>query len=97
MKKVLNFPTYYKQINIGSCGPNAMKGVISYILRKEISEHYLINLGNSSEEHGTSVRGMAKIADNFGLKYDLKQNSSIDDLVESIKKDIPVIILIQAW
>lgn len=97
MKKRLNFPESYKQINGGSCGPNLMKQIILYKTGLNIPENNIINAGNCSHKRGTSIEGMIKISEKFNLNYDLRDNSLISDIINSINKNNPVILLIQAW
>jgi uncharacterized protein YvpB len=102
MKKKLKLPPdcdprHYKQSNRGSCGPNAMKRIISYKQGLNILEQHLINLSNCSQKNGASVKGIAKIADSFNLDCIQKNNSSISDLINSINEGNPIILLIQAW
>jgi uncharacterized protein YvpB len=97
MRKRLDFPRGYGQLHGGSCGPNIMRRVISYKRGLDVIEEDLINLGNCSVKKGTSIDGIANIADKFGLNYLMKTNSSISDLIQSIKENNPVVLLIQAW
>lgn len=97
MNKTLGFPKGVRQLGEGFCGPNAMKHLIFYKYGLEIPEDSLMKVGCGSKKDGVSVRGMEKIATKFNLNYDLKHGSSISDLVESISKENPVILLVQAW
>ncbi|HOU79135.1 MAG TPA: cysteine peptidase family C39 domain-containing protein [Candidatus Pacearchaeota archaeon] len=97
MKKILKFPEGNKQINLSSCGPNAMKQVILYKIGLDIPEYQLINMSCCSTETGTPVRGMIQISKNFNLNHKLKHNASIDDIIYSINTKNPVILLIQEW
>lgn len=96
MKKRLDLIVGKKQIKDYSCGPNAIKQVIHYKYRLDIPEKYLMKIGETSEK-GTSIQGMMTIAEKFKLDYRIRCNSSISDLINSIKEDNPVILLIQAW
>lgn len=95
MKKRLDLIFGSKQSR-GACGPYAIKPVILYKKGLNIPEKELIEIAGTTEEDGTSVNGMIKIAEKFNLDYIIKNNSSISDLEESIKNDNPVILLIQA-
>jgi uncharacterized protein YvpB len=95
MIKRLDFLTKHKQIHEGSCGPNIMKHILLNKYGLNIPERNLINISGCSQEYGTSVEGMMNIAENFNLNYSLKYNSSISDLIYSINKDNPVVILVQ--
>jgi hypothetical protein len=95
MIKILDFKNDYKQLHEGSCGPNLMREIILYKKGLDIPESDLIDISSCSKEYGTSVKAMIALADNFNLKYYIKHNSTISDLVYSINKNNPVIILIQ--
>jgi len=97
MKKILSFPIISKQTNEGSCGPNAMKHVILYKKGLNTPEWKLINMSSCSEKNGAPIDGLARIAKNFNLSYELMHNSSIFDLINSIDNKNPAILLIQAW
>ena len=47
--------------------------------------------------NGAPIEGMSRIAKNFNLNYKLKHNSSIEDIISSMDKGNPAILLIQAW
>lgn len=97
MKKILKFPEKDKQINLSSCGPHAMKKVIEYKSGIDVPESQLINMSCCSWRNGAPIEGMIKIARNFNLNYDLKHNSSINDIISSIDTENPAILLVQEW
>ena len=103
MKKILKSPTppspkkkssLIKQINYNSCGPNVMGWVIFHKYGLKVPEEKLINISNCGR-NGAYISGMTKIADKYGLNYELKHNSLISDLIDSIDSGNPVILLIQ--
>ena len=95
MIKRLDFQNDSQQLHEGSCCPNLMREIIIYKKGLDIPESDLIDLCHCSKENGTSVKEMVALADNFGLKYYLNYNSSISDLIYSINKKNPILILIQ--
>jgi hypothetical protein len=95
MIKRLGFKNDYRQLHEGSCGPNLMREIILYKKGLDIPESDLIDICNCSKENGTSVQEMLNLADHFNLKYYLKYDSSISDLIYSINKENPILILIQ--
>ncbi len=97
MKKVLKFPEGDRQINLSSCGPNCLKQYILYKKGFSLPEHQLINMSCCSETIGAPIKGMEQVARKFNLNYDLKHDSSIEDITSSIDKNNPVILLIQEW
>ncbi len=76
------------------CGANALQSVLVYY-GIEVREDCLIKLTGTSKE-GTSIKGIIKVAEKYGLKTESKQ-MTIDDIKWYIKKDVPVIIALQAW
>ena len=96
MIKILNFPKGFKQSRGWLCGPCAMQAVLFYY-GKKVSEKELAKIGKTSSKEGTSVKGMARIAKKFNLKYLMKENLKIKNVIDSIKKGNPVILGIQAW
>lgn len=103
MRKRLRFPVIPKRFSLrkqnreGSCGPNGMRYVIAYYKGLDIPEWQLINMSCCSQSNGAPIDGMARIAKNFNLNYELMHNSSISDLVGSINEKNPVVLLIQSW
>jgi len=97
MKKRLDFPEGYGQCEDGWCGPNLMRQVILYMKGLYIPEKKLVNISNCSIKRGTSVENMLKMAHKFNLKNYTKNNSEIEDLIYSINRGNPAILLIQAW
>lgn len=97
MKKILKFPRGNRQINLSSCGPNVLKHTIFYKKGLNISEHYLANLSCCSEKNGSLIKDIIRVAKNFNLNFNLKENSSIEDIISSINTENPVILLIQEW
>ncbi len=94
MKKIKDFPNF-RQFFIYDCGATAMQMVLAYYgfdLRiKKISEI----IGTNSKT-GTSIKGFKKVAKEFGLKFK-SGKMTVKSLKKYIDKNIPVIILIQAW
>jgi ABC-type bacteriocin/lantibiotic exporter with double-glycine peptidase domain len=97
MRKILKLPEGDKQINLSSCGPNAMKKVIAYKSGIDVPEHQLINMSCCSWANGAPINGMEQVARKFNLDYELKHNSSVDDIISSIDNNNPVVLLIQEW
>jgi len=103
MIKKLDFPVLHKKPSLrkqnheGSCGPNCMRHIIFYYTGLNIPEESLIKIGNTSKKSGTSLEGMIKIANKFNLSYESKYNSSISELINSIRNENLAVLSIQAW
>ena len=92
--KLIEFPEFH-QIYDFDCGASALQSVITYyggtVREQKIMEH-----ADTTEKDGTDAPGMLKALRYYGLKY--KDGSmTIEDLKGYIDKDIPVIIIIQAY
>lgn len=103
--ETLKFPAFprsskkrdIKQINGADCGPNILKHAIFYKIGIDVPEWKLINLSCCDNKYGAPIKGMANAARKYGLRYELRENASISDLIRSIDEGNPVIIFIQAW
>lgn len=94
MAKHLYFPDILQNTNY-SCGDACVQAVLAYY-GIEYTEHKLEKLLKTDSNWGTSIKPM--IAFFKRKKFKVKQGSfSIEDLKKYINKNIPVIILIQAW
>ena len=76
------------------CGAKALQSVLVYY-GIEVREDHIIKSAGTLKD-GTSIQGMIKVANKHGLKTDSKQ-MTIKDIKEYIKKNIPVILVLQAW
>ncbi|MBU0648711.1 C39 family peptidase [Patescibacteria group bacterium] len=75
----------------GYCGPASLKMVLSaYGINK--SENYLAKLTKSSRRKGCDEKNILKAAEKLGFRGYVKQNSSIKELRNLVKKGIPVIV-----
>jgi len=75
----------------GYCGPASLKMVLSaYGINK--SESYLAKITKSSRTEGCWEKDIVKAAKEFGLKGYVKQNSSIKELKQLVRKGFPVIV-----
>lgn len=91
--KILEFPELRQTFEY-DCGAQALQSVFVYY-GIELREELIIKEAKTTEK-GTSVENLLKAIENNGLKYDSKE-MNIDDVKEYIDKNIPVILLIQAW
>jgi hypothetical protein len=96
MIKRLGFQKTKKQYNIASCGTKAMQQVIRLQKGIEVPEMDLIRIANPSRK-GTPIESMLRMADKFDLKYFLKHNYSIQDLIDSVDKGNSAILSVQGW
>ncbi len=75
----------------GYCGPASLKMVLSaYGINR--SENYLAIFTKCSRERGCDDEDIVRAAKEFGFKGYAKQNSSIKEVKQLVKKGIPVIV-----
>ena len=75
----------------GYCGPASLKMVLSvYGISK--SENYLAKTTKSSRIEGCDEENIVKAAEEFGFNGYAKQNSSIKEVRQLVKRGIPVIV-----
>jgi hypothetical protein len=79
-----------------SCGAAALQAVLHY-WGKDFDEQQLMQLLHTSPETGTYVGDIARVARELGMKAEVKENLSLTDLHDSLRKGIPVITCGQAW
>lgn len=77
------------------CGANAIQSVLVYYGIEERGEIF-IKHAKTLEEHGTDIKDLTKTIKKFGLDLDCRV-MTIKDLKKYIDKNIPIIILLQAW
>lgn len=76
------------------CGAKALQSVLTYYGIK-LREDYIIKSTGTSKS-GTTIKKLIKVAADNGLKTNSRQ-MTINDIKEYIKKDVPVILVLQAW
>ena len=68
-----------------------------YEIREDNLMKLLGTVSTDIEEHGTDISAIVKVNEKFGLKMVVKTKMTIKDLHDLIDKDIPIIVLLQAW
>jgi len=76
------------------CGAKALQTVLVYY-GIEIREDRIIRIAGTSKE-GTPIKGIINAAKEYGLETDSRQ-MTIEEIKKYLKKNIPVIIVLQAW
>ena len=92
--KTFNFPEM-RQISIWDCGASVMESVLDYY-GIEVGEEVLMKLAGTNKKIGTSIAGMKKIADKYGLNFKAGE-MTITEVKKYIDKKIPVILSLKAW
>lgn len=76
------------------CWAKALQSILVYY-GIEAREDHIIKYAKTSKD-GTSIEGIIKAANKYGLKTDSKK-MTIKDIKKYLIKDIPVIMVLQAW
>ena len=79
-----------------SCGPTCLQAVLNYY-GQDVRVDKLINITNCTPENGTTPQNLANGAGSYGLKAEVKENLTLNDLENYLKQGIPVIVACQAW
>jgi uncharacterized protein len=79
-----------------SCGAASLQAVLKY-WGFCVEESDLMDQLHTTPDRGTAPEDVVAVASTYGLEASLSQNLTVDDLKESIKSKIPVIIVAQAW
>jgi uncharacterized protein len=94
-RKILDFPTTRQSFDY-SCGPGAVQAVMAYY-GMDFRESQLIDSLQTDKDDGTFIKDIVKFFNSQGLSTEVKENMTISELFSYIDKNIPVIVLIQAW
>lgn len=92
--KILEFP-HTRQNNNFDCGAAALMSVLIYY-GFDVTLGSVSEMAKTSAEHGTRVKDIVSVAKEYGLEVNASR-MSIQDLKDSIDREIPVIIPLQAW
>lgn len=84
-----------------SCGASCFQAVVRYWGGKDMGEGQLIELLNTTlgetDRKGTTPSCIVREAEKIGFRAEIRENLTLNDLRNSIKKGIPVIVRVQAW
>lgn len=93
--KLLDFPNTRQSYDY-SCGAGAVQAVMAYY-GLDFRESQLIDSLKTDKDDGTLVKDIVKFLYSQGFSADVKEYMTKTELFSYIDKDIPVIVLIQAW
>lgn len=91
MKKPLSIKPFQETLHQGMCGPASLKMVLEY-WGIDKSEKEIADLRAEPESHNTTDQDIKNIAESFGLKVEIKNNSSFDEISIWLEKEAPVIV-----
>ncbi|MCX6247153.1 MAG: C39 family peptidase [Bacteroidetes bacterium] len=93
---ILEFPVEDRQGTSYTCGADCVLKVMEYY-GEDFREMDLAEILKSDPDHGTYVNNIVEFFHKQGLKAVVRQKMTINDLIERINRNIPVIIMLQAW
>ena len=93
--ELLDFPNT-RQAYEYNCGPAAVQSIMAYY-GEDFREAELISLMKTAQDEGTYIKDIVKFLHYQGFSTKQKQKMTIGELCGYIDKNIPVIVLIQAW
>jgi len=86
-----------RQSNSYSCGAACLLAILAHYNKFEGNEDQLADQLNTNSEDGTNPESIVKIAKKYGLKSNIKNKCTINDLNNYVNTKTPVIINYQAW
>ena len=93
--ELLDFPNTRQSLDY-SCGPSAVQSVLAYY-GEDFRESELIGLLKTAKDEGTYIKDIVEFLHYQGFSTTEKHKMTTDELFRYIDKNIPVIVLIQAW
>jgi len=91
--QIKNFPNLRQGFDY-DCGATALQSVLFYYGINERLDKIMKLV--KTQETGTNILNIKKIAEKYGLKTNLGK-MTIDEVKSFVDKKIPVILLVQAW
>ncbi|OGD79546.1 hypothetical protein A2368_02290 [Candidatus Collierbacteria bacterium RIFOXYB1_FULL_49_13] len=88
---LLPVKSFQETLHGGYCGPATLKMVLAYY-GIEKSEDKLAQACGKDTELGVDDQAIKRIAESFGLRVEIKNNSSFDDIQSWLEKKVPVIV-----
>lgn len=89
--KLLPIKPFQETLHQGLCGPACLKMILDYY-GIEKTEQELAELCKTDKDLGTDDQGIKQAAESFGLKVEIHNNSSFDDIQTWLDKEVPVIV-----
>lgn len=89
--ELLPVKSFQETLNQSMCGPASLKMVFDYY-GYEKSEKDIAEMCGTTNELGTSAEGIQKAVEEMGLRSEIKDNSSFEDIQKWLDKKVPVIV-----
>ena len=87
----LDVKPFQETLNAGMCGPASLKMVLAYY-GIEKTEKELAKFCGTEAELGTNDVSLQKAAESLGMKVEIHNNASFDDIQSWLDKKVPVIV-----
>jgi len=92
MKKIiLNIKPFQETLNNSYCGPATLKILFGYYGINK-SEKELAKISGWNKDLGINDKAIKKVAEQLGFKVKIKNNSTLKDIEDWLKKGVPVIV-----
>ncbi len=88
---MIDIKPFQETLNAGMCGPASLKMVLAYY-GIEKTEKELAELCGAEAELGTNDASLQKAAESLGMKVEIQNNASFDDIQLWLSKKVPVIV-----
>jgi len=79
-----------------SCGAAALQAILAHWGTSEREDRLIARL-HSSPDNGINPKDIVRVAGEFGLKAELREGLSLNDLEAALKKRATIIVDLQAW
>jgi len=79
-----------------SCGAAALQAVLAYWGTSEREDRLMARL-HTTPQNGTSPDNIVRVAGEYGLKAELREGLTLDDLEAALRQGLTVIVDLQAW
>lgn len=89
--KLLTVKPFQEKLNAGYCGPAVLKMMLAYY-GIEKPEEKLAQLAGTNKETGTDDKALQRVLESFGLKVEIKNEASFEDIQGWLNKEVPVIV-----
>jgi predicted double-glycine peptidase len=87
----LNLKPYQGELGKSWCGPSALKTILNFYGIKKTAQEVATECHTNKRE-GTSAEQLKAAAEKFGLKAEIKEHCTFEDIREWLQKDTPMIV-----
>jgi len=91
---MINIPSGIQTFDF-DCGAKALQLIMAYYGIEKREDELISDL--KSDKDGTSIENMISVATDNGFEVTAKTGVSLETVKQYIQKNIPIIVLLQAW